>query len=135
MLPLLPEAELRAVQSDKEPVTHTPVYSKLMLTALVLLEKPTLIEIPRSSSVQNVHLLQYGHDRKHDKWLDIGAMGGLQGLTWCCFWRLDCDRDQRYFNRELLELAEMIAKTCIFLARFSRGRHCEQLQRSARIPV
>ena len=106
-VPLANEAPLRALSADTAEVRLCPDYSKLMLTALMLVEKPTCLEVSRSALVREALLLQHGHDRRRDMILDGGAMGGMQGLASCVFWRLELSDDHRTFNRELLLLAEV----------------------------
>jgi len=106
-VPLANEAPLRALPSDSVEVQLRPDYSKLMLSALMLVEKPTCLEVSRSPLVREALLLQHGHDRRRDMIVDGGAMGGMQGLASCVFWRLELSDDQRTYNRELLLLAEV----------------------------
>jgi hypothetical protein len=107
--PLCDQAELRSISGDVVPVNMQPDYSKLMLCALMSVEKATWMEIPRTRLVQDVLLLQHKQDRKRDLVLDGGPEGGLQGLASCVFWQLECSDDLRSFNRELLDLAEVHA--------------------------
>lgn len=102
------DAVLRSVQSDTDEVYCSPDYSKLFLNALMAVEKPTWMELPRTPLAQNVMLLNHSHDRKRDLLLE-GPEGGLQGLASCVLWKLDFSDDQRTFDTELLELAEVCA--------------------------
>ena len=104
--PCSDDIKLRTVQNDTGDVFCTPDYSKKMLNVLMAVEKPTWMELPRTSLAQNVMLLNHCHDRKRDLVLE-GPEGGLQGLASCVLWKLDFSDDQRTFDTDLLELAEV----------------------------
>lgn len=104
------DVDLRTLASDKAVVSFTANYTSRLLHAIISLNKPTMLEVPRTPYVSKIILPQHVSCVRSDVALDGGVNGGLAGCAECVLWWLSSNGDMLSFDKQILELAALIGE-------------------------